>query len=340
MKILGREIKIFSKEKKMRDVKLRKATISSAQGFFTNTKSSAIPTTELETAFRRDPLIFKGITKKAEDIFREGWSIENPFDGTFAPEDLRKKIEDFEKRINLKEKLKILAMNTFIYGDGYLELDDGEENPEKELRYGQLKNVWLVYPPAVRKVFDENGEIKLYEYNFAGKNVKLHPSRIINTKFYTYGEGNEGISVIEVAYNNLLSKMNSDIAVGHIIYKTGKPFPILKKNTLATEEEMDKAEEIIKNLNPETGLALDGDWEFELKNPSPINPHPFNENFYINLGAALRMPSLILIGVQKGTVTGSEVDLVDYYKDIKNLQEMHFSNVLIKIYEDLTGLIP
>ena len=306
---------------------------------FELSKETKIGYKELETAFRRDPLIFKGITKKAEDLFREGWSIEDPRDGYDVPDEFEAEIERFNEEIQLKQKLMQLAINTFIYGDGFLELDDGG-NANEEISYGELKDVHIIYPPAMKISIDEYGIVQEYVFRWKGNEVKFHPSRIIHTKFYSYGDSNYGISVIEVAYNNLLAKMNADVAAGHIIYMAGKPFPVLKKLTRANEQEMDKMEEILKNLNPKTGLALDGDFEFDLKNPSPLNPTPFNNNFYINLAAALRMPLMILIGVQKGAVTGSEVDLSDYYKDIKNLQEIVFTPVLRRIYEARTGKKP
>ncbi|MBC7128402.1 MAG: DUF1073 domain-containing protein [Thermoplasmatales archaeon] len=310
-----------------------KKTISTATNYFSTIQKEGISDRDKELAFRRDPLIFKGITKKAEDIFREGWDIIKAVEETDADKEIRKKIYDFNQRTNLKEKLKLLAINTLIYGDGFLELDDGGDNPEMELEEGGLKNIHIIYPPAMKLRINKSGDVEAYEYDYNGIHINFHPTRIIHCKFYTYGEGHYGVSVIEVAYNNLLAKMNADVAVGEILYMTGKPFPILKKNTTATEQEMEDAENIIKNLNPRSGIVLDGDWNFDLKSPSVINTYPFNENFYINLAAALRMPHMILLGVQKGTVTGSEVDLADYYKDIKNLQEIIFTPILKRIYK-------
>ena len=303
--------------------------------------------------YTHDTIINKAVNKKSKNLFHKWFDIDSPIDGIDVPEAVENKISTFNKETNLKRVLMQNAQNMFVQGNGYLELITiDQSNIEDELpKNSELIDVCNIDPRTIKPKLVSNAEAKkiagskqtiiedvLYYVQVVARNKLqlVHPSRIIHTVQYTYGDSVWGISPVDVAYRVAQSKINSDWALGEILYRFGKPFPAVTIDD-ATDKEIEEVFSAIGGMNPRTGFAGDSRYHFALLNPEVIRPKEFMDNFYINLAAAFEMPLMVLIGVQKGALTGSETDLTDYYNDLECMQEIIYSPVLNRIYTQLLG---
>lgn len=287
--------------------------------------------------YRIEPILFKGINKKARDLFSEWFDIDSPIDGVDVPENIEQKIKQFNREINLKQKLMQSYVHAQVYGNAYLELvttDNGEAR-EPLKKTAELVDVINIDPETITKIVEKNGE-HFFIQTIGGIEHAIHESRIIHIKPYILGDDDFGLSVVEVAYIIAQSKLNTDKAAGEIPYRFSHPFPIINIDN-AAQKEIDDAVKVLQKINPKTGFVGSDRYHFDMLNPDAIDLTPFANWFYINLAAALQMPLMILIGVQKGAVTGSEVDLREYYNDIKSIQETIYTPVLDRIYKQLIG---
>jgi hypothetical protein len=76
----------------------------------------------------------------------------------------------------------------------------------------------------------------------------------------------------------------------------------------------------------------DEEVEIDYKNPTAINPKPFYDYIVLNIAAVLNMPTHILTGIQTGRVTGSEIGFSDYYRDVRDEQQLIFEPEIKKLY--------
>jgi hypothetical protein len=70
----------------------------------------------------------------------------------------------------------------------------------------------------------------------------------------------------------------------------------------------------------------------DYKNPTAINPKPFYDYVILNIAAVLNMPTHVLTGIQTGRVTGSEIGFADYYRDVRDEQQLIFEPLLVDLY--------
>jgi len=70
-------------------------------------------------------------------------------------------------------------------------------------------------------------------------------------------------------------------------------------------------------------------------NPQAIDPKPFYDYLVLKVASAFRMPTHVLTGVQLGKVTGAEVGMGDYVKDVKDDQDLLYSPLIEKLYETI-----
>jgi len=276
-------------------------------------------------------------------------------DGVDVPEHVEQMIINWNKTENLKKKLTQHYINQLVFGRAYLELSTMEvvgehgEGLEKPLRtMNNTLHVHNIDPRVVQLNTVRNKEAqKINRYQKPledvdyfvvrdGKNMMLvHPSRILMTSEWTAGDSIP-VGVIDVAYNLIESAVNSDRSLGEILYRFGHPFPVAIIED-ASDDELDAVQTAFGKINSSTGFVGDDRYSFDLLNPGAVNPKEYAEYFYIGLACALNMPVMVLLGVQKGAVTGSEIDLSDYYNDLHSIQETLFTPMLNTIYKTLLG---
>jgi len=287
-----------------------------------------------ESVYFFEPLTYGGINKTANRMFYNWLTMDSETQGESMDESLREELEDFHKKIHLKQKLLRVCIDSMVYGNGFLELVPANGIQERNtpcLPQSGLKDVVIADPlfiqPNIEWINQANNEFYYIEQPQNGQSRKIHNSRIIHIPWATLGTMRFGRGVIEIAIRSLLAKLNMDWALGEVIYRHGKPFIVLK-TAGAGSKELEKAYKVLQNINPRTHFAGTDRHTFEMLNPSVVDPEPFANFYYHNLAAALEMPQMELLGAQSGQLTGSEVDKVGWYANLKAKQENKFSDAV------------
>jgi hypothetical protein len=159
---------------------------------------------------------------------------------------------------------------------------------------------------------------------------------MLHLPWFTSGNSVMGFGVYDKLIKTMLQKTKLDWSVGEVLYRFGKPFVVLK-TTGASKKELKKAYQILRNLNPTSGFAGTERHEFDILNPSAVDPDNFAKYYYINLASACEMPFMALIGAQKGSVTGSESDLRDWYSLLAAKQKLKLSPIIHKLNDYFLG---
>ena len=290
-----------------------------------------------ESVYFFEPLTYGGINKTTNRMFTEWFRMDSGTFGESMDEDLRMELEDFHKKIHLKAKMMRVAIDSMVYGNGFLELVAGNGVQERNTPLppqGGLKDVVIADPlfiqPQIEWINKNNDEFYYVEQPPNGTPRKIHNSRIIHIPWAQLGTMRFGRGVIEIAIRSLLAKMNMDWALGEVIYRHGKPFIVLK-TTGAGSKELQKAYQVLQNINPRTHFAGTERHDFQMLNPSVVDPEPFAKYYYHNLAAALEMPQMEFLGAQSGALTGSEIDKVGWLANLKAKQESKFTDVIHRI---------
>ena len=287
-----------------------------------------------ETIYFFEPLTYSGINKTASRMLSNWFILDTEKQGESIDESLNEDLEDFYKKIKLKSKLMRVCVDSMVYGNGFLELVAGNGVQERNtpiLPQSGLKDVVIADPlfiqPRVEWINQSTNEFYYIEVTQNGATNKIHSSRLIHIPWATLGTMRFGRGVIEIAIRSLLAKMNMDWALGEVIYRHGKPFIVLK-TTGAGAKELEKAYKVLQNINPRTHFAGTDRHEFQMLNPSVVDPDPFAMFYYHNLAAACEMPQMEFLGAQSGQLTGSEVDKIGWYASLKAKQESKFTDVI------------
>jgi hypothetical protein len=290
-----------------------------------------------ESIYFFEPLTYAGINKTANRLFTNWFRLDSAKIGESMDENTRTELEDFYKKIHLKSKMVRVCIDSMVYGNGFLELVAANGIQERytglPLTSG-LKDVVIADPlfiqPQIEWINQTNNEFYYIEQPQSGVARKIHNSRIFHIPWATLGTMRFGRGVIEVAIRSVLAKLNMDWALGEVIYRHGKPFIVLK-TTGAGSKELEKAYKVLQNINPRTHFAGTERHEFQMLNPSVVDPDPFAKFYYHNLAAACEMPQMEFLGAQSGALTGSEVDKVGWLANLRAKQENKFTDVIHKI---------
>lgn len=307
-------------------------------------KNRKLTPEQQRTTAEQAPLFMKGVRKKCMDGTRAWFELETlPDRGDVIKADLTI-LRMFEKRSNFKAKWNQIKVDSYIYGDGYLLITfEGDktknlwEKPTEgaypwkvEVMDSECINEIDYYPK--RKAFFQNLEVMHFHFKDKQrhKDYWIHPDRVIHLAKDRLAYHQFGNSTVNLLRNIIKSKMNIDIAAGEIlawfahgIYDIAIPG--------CEEEDIDYWE---KKANEHPGAWIHGDEEkITAVNPVAINPKPFYDYVVINIAAALIMPTHLLTGIQVGRTTGAEVGFGDYYKDVKDGQDLVDTPHIERLYE-------
>jgi len=289
------------------------------------------------------PLLMKGIRKKSLDSVRSWFEIVT-FDGTHVPSIDLKIIRDFEKRSRIKYKWVEAVVASYIYGDGFLMiLYANDKNPIDEPPSAGAKpyTVEVLNSENINEIKYHPDKVKFkkrrilhfhYVDNMANKDLWIHPDRIIHITYNKLPHRLFGNSVINLLRNVIRSKINVDIATGEILsWFAHGVFDITQEGM--TPEEKQQWEKI---ANKHPGYWIhDETAKIEAVSPEAINPKPFYDYLITQIAAALVMPKAILEGIVVGRVTGAETSYSDYYKDLRDIQDLDYTPLLEWLYSKL-----
>ncbi len=280
------------------------------------------------------PLFMKGVRKKSLDTFRAWHTIESRKNrGKPVYADLLA-LESFDRRSNFKYKCYEARVASHIYGNGFLLItfiNDGKKRPldSKPLPSAEPYTVNVLNSEHMADMEkNEAGEI-CYIFLKDGEKKFIHPGRIMHFPANKVPGFLLGVSTIDILRYTMFSKKNIDIAAGHIL----SWFSHGIIDVTWEDMEDDEKKEMEKLIKTHPGNYIHDQYvELDIKNPTSIDPKPFYDYVVLNIAAAINMPTHILTGVQTGRVTGSEIGFGDYYRDVKDEQEIEFTPLLEQLY--------
>jgi hypothetical protein len=291
-------------------------------------------------------LFIKGTVKKNSDTFRAWFNLKRR-DGIKMPNEEFDMIRLFEKRTQIKKKFKIAGMSADIWGDGYLLIKFAEPEADGEKSYSKLKreipenaeplDLILLNPECITEMYypDTNNPEQIYYHYFNPKkneDFPIYPDRILHVKTLELPNSNFGISKVQVLRNILISSADIDVATGEILKWFSHGIQILTKDGMQKAEKERALEMLREHPN---FFAFNEKYHFDIKNPTAINPTPFYEHITEAISATLVVPRQILLGVQEGRVTGAEIGFADYYRDIKDNQDLVYTPLIERLYDYL-----
>jgi len=295
-----------------------------------------------------NPIIRKGFSKKSRDLIFDGFHLDSPVDGEDIPEDIENTLTTF-----LKEKQITYKMHKAIYDslwsgkNGWIEwVCQGNKYPDQPLN-GKLTDVSYVATGSITggKYNEEKTMVEYWKLarpiTYDGKKYKyIHSSRLEPIGFYYDGDNPFSTSIIESARQAIKADNDATKYLGDNIILFSKPWISINTADNTNRKAVDDAYSYLQKVarkDIKFGYAGFKDTQFNVHNPDAPNPEASLYHFYVELAAALEMPLMFLIGEQKGHLTGSEVELADYYKSIRAIQEIHLSPIYHKMFQMLIG---
>jgi len=323
-------------------------SINSWQMLLSNYDKEKIGIKTLQYAVDRNGILWKGYNKKARDIIYDWFIIDTPLDGRDVPEDIEETARQFMQEHEVQKTMMRSIYDSLWSGNGYIEyvtdtdkegesvkIDDQDAIVFDEIK-GNLTNIAYIDPLTIKNCkLDEYGEVEYWVQRVNNENRYIHRSRIYQFAFYKKGTNAFGFSPTQIAADIVRYDINSSKSLSELIHFFSHPYAAINTGTTSDKDLADAysyLEKVAKGKN-RIGLAYKKDGDFKLHNPNTFDPSPILNHFYIELSATLEMPMMLLIGEQKGKLTGSEVEMNDYYKHIQALQNIHISPAIFRMFK-------
>lgn len=363
MKTLGDKVKSFYKNyvaPTKEDIKVGKKELNLAYPtdgspeYKHSFLKKALTMEECRNTAQQCPLFMKGARKKAMDSIRAWFEIQSLNQQTVPVSTDLKILEAFERRTQFKHKYLEARIASFTYGDGYLlityENDEKTELWDAPTKINVKDKSVSVAPWKVRVLNSEYiKEIdfypsqkekyeKLFTKHFHYEDTKnghdywIHPDRIIHLTVDKLPHKEFGNSKINLLRNIIKSMINIDISCGEILsWFAHGTFDI-------EDEELDddkrKLWEKITRQHPGAWIH-NARTKIKAVAPTAIDPKPFYDYLVLKVASAFRMPTHVLTGIQVGKVTGAEVGMGDYVKDVKDDQDLLYTPIIETLYEKI-----
>jgi len=275
------------------------------------------------------PLLMKGVRKKSLDTFRAWFEIEtDDGHGTPVKADVVA-FRRFEERTQFMKKLYEARVASHIYGDGFILIsftnDKGNALSTQPSPRAEPVQLYVMNSEYINDMTPDGD----YIYRKGADEMVIHKDRIIHITANKIPGFKLGVSTIDLLRWTMFSKKNIDMAAGHILAWHAHGLVDLTWENMG-EEEKKMAEQIL-NAHPGS-FYHDQDVTIDVKNPTAIDPKPFYDYVVLNIAGALNMPVHVLTGIQTGRVTGSEIGFADYYRDVRDEQDIEFTPLIIDLY--------
>jgi hypothetical protein len=285
----------------------------------------------------------------AGDITEKWFTVNDP-DTEEADPELDRTVQDALAQLKFKARFTQAIEPERIYGWSLLvgAFTDAStlqalQNP---LKLGSELKQLSVYPKtAVRIVTSETnpmspryGEPVIYELNRGnGVLTQIHYTRCCLVKsrgMVTSNALNDAVhtdSVLDVCWDDMTCGRNIRWGTAQYIYRTGSGFAVFgfPEGTTVQQLEAWSTSGAFSNIMGRTYLCLaqngtqtNNGMTFDFKGVSGValDPTPFFKTNIEQISIATGIPQAKLIGAQAGAVTGSEVNMQDYYKFISRCQ--------------------
>jgi len=318
---------------------------------------------KMSPEFRRElalvaPFFMKATKKKNLDRFRSWFEFENI--NTREPPSKADAtiIRLFDNRADPKFKFVIASICADIYGDGFIlkkyagdvtkkvgkkEVIDFELPPPKG---AALRNLELMDPENLSEVkylseknarkgkqFKDKGiQHFFYQNKKTGVEMYIHPSRVMHFKDDQLPFSKLGISKVDMLRNIISSEKDIDIATGEILKWFSHGVHEITKEGMQPNER----KEVLKQMATHPNFYANSDkWKLKIHNPTAIDPKEFYNYLILAIASVFVMPTQVLLGVQIGKVTGAETGYSDYYRDVKDKQELLDSPQVKQMYTEV-----
>lgn len=287
-------------------------------------------------------LFMKGSIKKNSDTFRAWFNLRRD-DGVKVPKEDLDLVKLFERRTQIKKKFKIAGICADVWGDGYLLIKFIEPDVKGKLKTevpekAEPIDVIILNPENITEMYYPDGADKQVYYHYfnpkKNEDFPIHPDRLLHIKTIDLPFSPFGVSKVDILRNILISSADIDIATGEILKWFSHGTQILTKQGMQKAERK-KALELLKQ-HPNY-FAFSEKYKLEVTNPAAINPTPFYDHITEAISAALIIPRQVLLGVEVGRVTGAEIGFADYYRDIKDNQDLVYTPLLQRLYDLLAA---
>lgn len=290
-------------------------------------------------AITREPVGHRVVFTVAHDIF------DNWFELELLGKDVKKEdSEDFNNKIQkvleeLKVKRECNRMGVFERGFGwaiivlnYEGTTDHSIALTEEEKGKKIVQIRAYGPPQISSIKEEK-DIKKdrcglpIEYNIKRKGqsrFKVHWTRTI--LFNTRDIGNhewKTESALDNIFDDLVTLRNERWSMGQTLFRYGPGFP----DITFTDREAADIEKFIQsgrfaNLSARTYFAHTDKESLEFKGAAgaALNPEPYYLPVLESISVGTGIPLAILRGAQAGALTGSEVNLKEYFKLVSDEQ--------------------
>ena len=278
----------------------------------------------LENAYLNEPLTRKAILKRSHDVVERFLEIKTEDPAVYNL------FWEFVDRVDLKNRLIDLLKNAMIYGAGYLEIvvDDDDAALDEELPVHEIVDLAVISPKTIAPIWDVDpksptyGQIKYFYQWVPGinANLEIHPSRVILFPFDTVGDGTRFVGVIEPMLHVIAAKVQLDKASGEIPKKVISQ--IISVNVeKATQKELDAWAKALEQMATAGRFVGSERVKFDVKDAGKaLDIKAYSEHLIYQIAGGTGVPYTVLLGAGAGTLSTSEINLRDYYSDLKDLQ--------------------
>lgn len=308
-----------------------------------STQGKTLTNTDKKNAYRT-PIPWKGINKKARDLIFSGFRIDSPIDGEKVPEDIEKIIQTFLIDKQIISKVHHALQDMFWQGNGWIEfVCQGNKEPEQPLN-GKLLDIAYVNTETITQYkWDDKNDPKFVEFwgqKIGTELTSYHHTRYGQLGIYPDGDNPFYRSCLEIGRVSIKAYVDATKALGDNLVMFGHGFPVINTSDNSNRKRVDEAFmqlEKLKRKELKVGFAGFKDDKFSMLNPGNPNPASIINHFYVDLSAMLEMPMMMLIGEQKGKLTGSKVEMADYGKSIEAIRTTVLSPLFHKMFKLLLG---
>lgn len=295
---------------------------------------------DIERIAKRDELGNATWVRRSGGIFNK-W-LEPKAD---TPE-LEQEIRDLFERLKVKGVTKAAYILAKVYGYGAITI--GLEGGDEDLSNAPGNPKGIAYLHAIsKKIVKEMvrdldprsptyGDIKTYILTIPDGektiDIEVDAGRMIHWVNPSIDGDPKGMSIYEPLYDKFLMKKNMDFAVGETLYRNARPWPTLEVPMDADDTEVDDAEATFQNINARSWFIIPPGYKFDVKaTNNALNPQPYLDYMLTTLAAGAFGSKVAMLGTEAGAVTGSEINMHEYYSTIADEQ----SNFVEPILQEL-----
>lgn len=131
----------------------------------------------------------------------------------------------------------------------------------------------------------------------------------------------EGDSILTPAYHLFKSLFKGDWATMQTLFRYSSPLYEVKLPERADKEDLKQARNNFRNMNAKGDAVTPFGYDIEMhETDGQLSPTDYFEPIFEQICASVEMTKSVLFGTQQGTVTGSEVDVQNYYNQVERYQ--------------------